>query len=74
MNSTSTPLLLASWSVTTTATQRFSYYNSQSYTDTPKSRYEAHNVAVIRKSGQLRRDAAAQLRTLDRLEALDGAA
>jgi hypothetical protein len=51
MNST-TPLLLAAWSTTTTAREKFQYRNNQPYKDTPRSRYESMQVAFASKAVQ----------------------
>jgi len=44
-----TPLLLAKWSVTTTQADKYKYRNSQPYRDTPRSRWEAHRAASVPK-------------------------
>ena len=45
-----TPLLLAKWSVTTTAIEKFRYLNSRPYKDTPRSRYEAWQAKFASKA------------------------
>lgn len=69
----STPLLLSAWSVTTKLSEKITYWNSRPYTDTPKSKWESHNVAVSRRAAKLRTDVAAMERTCARLEVLAGA-
>ena len=42
-----TPLLLAKWSVTTSQAEKYKHRNSQPYRDTPRSRWEAHRAASV---------------------------
>lgn len=50
MYSTSAPLLLAKWSVTTTQADKYKYRNSQPYRDTPRSKWEADRAAISKKA------------------------
>lgn len=46
------PLLLAAWSVTTTAREKYHYRNSKPYRDTPKSRWESFRAAGVPKKAE----------------------